>query len=126
MAIGKNARKRAARSAFHNDPNAVGDIPYSFKVIQYRDGERHVLTFASMTSFKKYRETFFATNPTGQLTLASHEDASVNASRGQSFRSRVINQGADTSKAKPKPLAQFKGNRLVPSVIGKRFRSEGF
>lgn len=125
MAIGKNAKKRAARHAFHDDPNAVGDMPYSFKVVRHIDGKPHVLTFASLSSFKEYRERFFASNPTGTLSLASCDDETVKDT-GKAFRSKVINKGGDTSKAKPKALSQFKGNALVQSAKGKRFRPEGF
>jgi hypothetical protein len=128
MAIGKNAKKRAARRAFHasTDTDSPGSMPYSFKVVEYKDKIRRVLTFASLTSYKEYRERFFSCHPTGKLTLASPNDETVSDTRGESFRSKVINQGADTSKARPKGLAQFKGNRLVESVTGKRFRQEGF
>ncbi len=144
MATGKNAKKRAARHAFHaSTDDTPGAMPYSFKVIEYRRADdmvvamdkpvatysgivRRVLTFASLTSYKEYRERFFSCHPTGQLLLASPNDETVSDTRGESFRSKVINQGADTSKARPKGLAQFKGNRLVESVTGKRFRQEGF
>jgi hypothetical protein len=127
MAIGKNAKKRAARRAFHASTDIdAGALPYSFKVVEYKDKVRRVLTFASLTSYKEYRERFFSCNPNGKLTLASPNDETVSDTRGQAFRSKVINQGADTSKAKPKGLAQFRGNRLVESVTGKRFRQEGF
>jgi hypothetical protein len=145
MAIGKNAKKRAARRAFHasTEADSMGSMPYSFKVVEYRRADdmvvamdkqvttysgmvRRVLTFASLTSYKEYRERFFSCHPTGKLTLASPNDETVSDTRGESFRSKVINQGADTSKARPKGLAQFKGNRLVESVTGKRFRQEGF
>jgi hypothetical protein len=127
MAIGKNAKKRAARHAFHaSTEDTPGAMPYSFKVVRHIDGKPHVVTFASLTAYKEYRERFFSCNPTGQLLLASHDDETVSDTRGQPFRSKVINQGTDTSKAKPKGIAQFKGNRLVESVTGKRFRQEGF
>jgi len=127
MAIGKNSKKRAARRAFHaSTDDTPGVMPYSFKVVRHIDGKPHIVTFASLTSYKEYRERFFSCNPTGRLFLASHEDENVSDTRGQAFRSKIINQGADTSKAKPKGLAQFKGNRLVESVTGKRFRQEGF
>lgn len=141
MAIGKNKRKRLARAAFRDDPNAFGDMPYSFKVVEYRRADdmalsmekqiansgmvRRVLTFASLSAYKKYRKEFFSRNPTGTLSLASCDDETVRDT-GKAFRSKVINKGADTSKAKPKALLQFKGNALVQSAKGKRFRPEGF
>lgn len=130
MAIGKNAKKRAARRAFHASPcdDTPGNMPYSFKVVEYRDNVRRVLTFASLTSYKEYRERFFSCNPMGQLSLVNplSPDLDVNLKRGESFRAKVVNAGTDTSKARPKDIAQYKGNRLVDSVTGKRFRQEGF
>lgn len=80
---------------------------------------RRVLTFASFTSYKEYRERFFSCNPTGKLTLASYDDETVSDTRGKAFRSKVINQGADTSKAKPKAIV--KGIASQYGVKGKRF-----
>lgn len=125
MAIGKNKRKRLARAAFHDDPNAVGEMPYSFKVVRHIDGKPHIVTFASLSAYKEYRKEFFASNPKGTLSLASYDDETVK-DKGKAFRSKVINKGGDTSKAKPKALSQFKGNALVQSTKGKRFRPEGF
>ena len=121
MTTGKNAKKRAARRAFHasTDTDSPGAMPYSFRVVEYKDNVRHVLTFASLTSYKEYRERFFSCHPTGQLLLASHDDENVSDTRGQAFRSKVINQGADTSKAKPKAI--LKGIASQYGVKGKRF-----
>jgi len=137
MTTGKNAKKRAARHAFHAATNDTpGAMPYSFKVVEYRRADdmvvamdkpvatysgmvRRVLTFASITSYKEYRERFFSCNPTGQLLLASPNDETVSDTRGQAFRSKVINQGADTSKAKPKAIV--KGIASQYGVKGKRF-----
>lgn len=128
MAIGKNAKKRAARRAFHASPcdGSPGAMPYSFKAVEYRDNVRRVITFASLTSYKEYRERFFACNPVGQLSLVNPLQDTDVADRGKAFRSKVVNAGTDTSKARPKDIAQYKGNRLVDSVTGKRFRQEGF
>jgi len=121
MTTGKNARKRAARRAFHasTDTDSPGAMPYSFKVVRHIDGKPHVVTFASLTAYKNYREEFFARNPTGKLLLASHDDETVSDTRGQAFRSKVINQGADTSKAKPKAI--LKGIASQYGVKGERF-----
>jgi hypothetical protein len=138
MAIGKNAKKRAARRAFHDTPcdGKPGAMPYSFKVVEYRRADdmaisqgkafggggmvRRVLTFASLTSYKEYRERFFSTNPAGTLSLVNPlSDSDVNATRGESFRQKVINQGNDTSKARAKPL--LKGISVYHGIKGKPF-----
>jgi hypothetical protein len=128
MAIGKNAKKRAARRAFHDAPDdTLQAMPYSFKVVEYKDNVRRVLTFASLTSYKEYRERFFSTNPTGKLSLVNPlSDSDVNATRGESFRQKVINQGNDTSKVRAKPLykaiSYYDPNTGKPyAVSGKRF-----
>lgn len=128
MAIGKNAKKRAARRAFHDaKDNDAGAMPYSFKVVEYRDNQRRVLTFASLSSYKEYRERFFSSNPVGTLSLVNPlTEETVSDDRGKASRSAIINKGQDTSKAKPKGLASFKGKVTVESVKGGRFRPEGF
>lgn len=137
MAIGKNAKKRAARRAFHDAPceEKPGAMPYSFKVVEYRRADdmavsrekpvtgsgmvRRVLTFASLTSYKDYRKEFFSRNPTGTLSLVNPLSDDVVADRGKAFRSKVINRGADTSKAKPKAI--LKGIASQYGVKGKAF-----
>jgi len=121
--MGKNARKRTARSAFHANPDAQGDLPFALHVIVTTDGKPRRLTFASLTSYKKYREEFYASKAKGELRLLDPGDATVKET-GKAYRSKVVNRGADYSKAKPKPLV--KGNVTLPSVKGRRFRSEGF
>jgi len=121
--MGKNAKKRAARLAFHADTDAQGDMPYALHVIVTTDGKPRRITFASLTSFKKYREEFYASEVKGELRLLEPGDATVKDT-GKAYRSKVINRGADHSKAKPKPLV--KGVTTLPSVKGKRFRAEGF
>jgi len=123
MAQGKNAKKRAARRAFLNDPDPVQSMPYSFKVVEYRDGTRRVLTFASLTSYKEHLENLYTPKEAARLLLLHGHDESVKET-GKAFRASVINRGADHSKAKPKPL--LKGVTTLPSVTGGRFRKEGF
>jgi hypothetical protein len=117
MAIGKNAKKRAARRAFHDAPcdGLPGAMPYSFKVVEYRRADdmaisqgkafgeggvvRRVLTFASLTSYREYRERFFSCNPTGTLSLVNPlSDETVSDERGKAFRSKVINRGQILAK----------------------------
>lgn len=128
----KNAKKRAARRAFHADPLAeYGALPYAFHVIEYRDGQRRKLTFASLTSYKEYRERFYKSGTVGQLVLVSDLE-SLDDSKGKAFRSKVINKGADTSKAKPKRLDNTSrlvneyGESTGTRATGKRFQKNGF
>jgi len=122
-AMGKNAKKRAARSAFYNDPDAKGDMPFALHVIITTDGKPRRITFASLTSFKEYREEFYASKAKGELRLLDPGNDTVKET-GKAYRSKVVNRGADHSNAKPKPLV--KGDVTLPSVKGRRFRSEGF
>ena len=124
MAKGKNAKKREARKAFHNDPLAqAGGLPFAFHVVEHREGKPRKLTFASLTSYKAYLVDRYETKEVARLLLLHGHDASVKDT-GDSFRSMVISAGQDTSKAKPKAIP--KGNAILPSVRGGRFRKEGF
>ena len=123
MAIGKNARKRAARRAFHDASDIeAGEIPYAFKVVQYTDGVRRVLTFASLTSYKNYRKEFFASNPKGKLFSLQEalELEKVKDQEGPFFR------GYGTKPIGAKDISAIKGKPTIASVKGKRFRPEGF
>lgn len=124
MAKGKNAKKREARKAFHNDPLAqAGGLPFAFHVIEHREGKPRKLTFASLTSYKAYLVERYEPKEAARLLLLHGHDASVKET-GKAFRSKVITAGQDTSKAKPKAIP--KGNAILPSVTGGRFRKEGF
>ena len=115
MAIGKNARKRAARLAFHNAPDSdTGKIPYAIHVIIHRDGKPEKIIFTSITAFKAYRAEFMQRNPKGILTLVSDTDT-VSDSRGKANRSRVINKGIGQNWDRvSKPLtAPFKRRHAI-------------
>ena len=111
MAMGKNARKRAARLAFHNAPDSeAGKIPYAIHVIIHRDGKPEKIIFTSLTAFKAYRAEFIQRNPKGILTLVSDTDT-VDDSKGKANRARVINKGIGqnwdrVSKPLPAPSKQ--------------------
>lgn len=126
MAIGKNARKRAARSSFHADSDAQGPMPYALVAIEYTDGKRRKLTFASMTAFKEYREKFFPSTAKGRLVLVSDLE-SLDDSKGASQRKRCDNKGIglgnDTRFSRVKtPAPKTEESR---SVSGKRFGKAG-
>jgi hypothetical protein len=111
MAVGKNAKKRAARRAFHNAPDSeAGKIPYAIHVIVHRDGKPEKIIFTSLTAFKAYRAEFIQRNPQGILTLVSDTDT-VDDSKGKANRARVINKGIGqnwdrVSKPLPAPSKQ--------------------
>ena len=109
MATGKNAKKREARKAFLNDPQAQGPMPYALIAIEYRDGKRRKLTFASLTAFKEYRERFFPANAKGRLILES-DLSLVNDSHKEATRKAMTNKGLglgnDTRFARVKSLVK--------------------
>ena len=90
--VGKNAKKRLARAAFHASDDASGAMPYCLHVIEYRDGARRHIKFASLSSFKEYRERFYSKGQVGELRLVS-DLSELDDSKGKANRSRVINQG---------------------------------
>lgn len=127
MAVGKNKKKREARKAFLNDPQAQGPMPYALVAIEYRDGKRRKLTFASLTAFKEYRERFFPTSAKGRLILES-DLSLVDDSNKESTRKAMTNKGIglgnDTRFARPKTLVKgiasdmkAKGNRFGKAAI---------
>lgn len=122
MAIGKNAKKRAARRAFHESTDMGLDMPYSFKVVQYIDGVRRVLTFASLTSYKNYRKEFFASNPKGNL-FSLQEALELEKAKDQE---EPFFRGYGTKNIGAKDISANKGKATVSSVKGGRFRQEGF
>ena len=105
--MGKNARKRAARRAFHADESATGPMPHAFKVVMYRDNQRHVLTFASLTSYKKYRERFYW-DKTIRFAVAADE-SEVDDSKGEAIRSSLTNKG----------IGLHNGKRYVKKAVHK-------
>lgn len=122
MAIGKNARKREARKAFHADQEAGGKLPFAFNVVEYRDGKRRVITFASLTSYKEYRERFYPEGAKGRLILES-DLSLVDDSNKDAMRASVTNKGIGLGNAD-----RFKRVKsLIPSdpasmaAKGKRF-----
>lgn len=126
MALGKNAKKREARKAFHNDNEAQGAMPFAFYAIEYRNGIRRKLTFASLSSFKEYRERFFPTTAKGQLVLVSDLD-SVDDSRKDAARKAATNRGLglgneDRFKRTKTPAPKTPEAR---AVSGKRFGKLG-
>ena len=122
MTLGKNAKKREARKAFHNDVDAQGAMPFAFYAIEYRDGIRRKLTFASLSAFKEYRRTFFPAKAKGQLILVSDLD-SVDDSRKDGARKASTDKGnglgnADRFKRTKTPAPKTPEAR---AVSGKRF-----
>lgn len=122
MAIGKNAKKRAARRAFHESTDMGLDMPYAFNVVQYTDGVRRVLTFASLTSYKNYRKEFFASNPKGNL-FSLQEALELEKAKDQE---EPFFRGYGTKPMGAKDISAIKGKPTIASVKGKRFRQEGF
>lgn len=122
MAIGKNAKKRAARRAFHESTDMGLDMPYSFKVVQYTDGVRRVLTFASLTSYKNYRKEFFASNPKGKL-FSLQDALELEKTKDQE---EPFFRGYGTKNIGAKDISANKGKSTIASVKGGRFRPEGF
>lgn len=127
MAVGKNKKKREARKAFLNDPQAQGPMPYALIAIEYRDGKRRKLTFASLTAFKEYRERFFPTSAKGRLILESDlslvDDSNKEATR-KAMTNKGLGLGNDTRFAKPKELIPH--DRPSMAARGKRFGLSSF
>lgn len=98
MAIGKNARKREARKAFHADQEAGGKLPFAFNVVEYKDGKRRVITFASLTSYKAYRKEFYPQGAKGRLILES-DLSIVDDSNKDAMRTSVTNKGIGLGNA---------------------------
>ena len=115
MAIGKNARKREARKAFHADQEAGGKLPFAFNVVEYRDGKRRVITFASLTSYKEYRERFYPEGAKGRLILESDLSA-IDDSNKDAMRASVTNKGIGLGNAD-----RFKGDFASDKAKGKAF-----
>jgi hypothetical protein len=115
MAQGKNARKRAARRAFHDA--SAGKIPYALHVIVHRDGKAEKIIFASLSSYKEYRARFYASNPQGVLILES-DMSKLDDSKGKANRSRVMNLGIGQNRGKESKPAQAPSKR--------RFAKDGF
>lgn len=118
MAIGKNAKKRAARRAFHNAPDSEAvKIPYAIHVIIHRDGKPEKIIFTSLTAFKAYRAEFMQRNPQGILTLVSDTDT-VDDSKGKANRTRVINKGIGQNWDRVK--------KPLPAPSRRRYATDGF
>ena len=125
--MAKNARKRAARRAFHASEHAEpGSMPYTLKAVVYRDGKRHVLTFASMTAFKAYREEFYPGKAQRQLVLVSDLDT-LDDSKGKANRSRMTNNGIglgnETRSIRPANLDKSKPEHKA--IASKPFNRDG-
>ena len=127
MTVGKNAKKREARKRFLEDTLAQGPMPYALIAIEYRDGKRRKLTFASLTAYKKYREEFFPSSAKGRLILESDlslvDDSNKEATR-KAMTNKGLGLGNDTRFARPKTLVkgiasdmQAKGNRFGKAAI---------
>jgi hypothetical protein len=118
MALGKNAKKRAARRAFHDVSDAsAGKIPYALHVIIHRDGKAEKVIFASLSSYKEYRARFYESNPQGVLILES-DMSKLDDSKGKSNRSRVMNLGIGQNKGKE--------SRPMQAPSKRRFAKDGF
>ena len=122
MTVGKNAKKREARKRFLEDTQAQGPMPYALIAIEYRDGKRRKLTFASLTAFKKYREEFFPSNAKGRLILESDlsliDDSNKEATR-KAMTNKGLGLGNESRFAKPKGLIPH--DRPSMAARGKRF-----
>lgn len=122
MAIGKNARKREARKAFHADQEAGGKLPFAFNVVEYRDGKRRVITFASLTSYKEYRERFYPEGAKGRLILES-DLSLVDDSNKDAMRASVTNKGIGLGNEKrfSRVKSLVKGDFASDKAKGKAF-----
>jgi hypothetical protein len=125
MAIGKNKRKRLARASFHAATDSAQDMPYCLHVIEYRDGKRRHIRFASLTSFKEYRERFHAAGIVGTLSLVSDLDT-LDDSKGKANRSRVINKGIGINTDKMSQPAFVSKRPQRHAIDGHRTKPEDF
>ena len=126
MAVGKNAKKRAARLSFHADSEAQGPMHYALVAIEYRDGKRRKLTFASLTAYKNYREEFFPVTAKGRLVLVSDLE-SLDDSKGAAQRKRCDNKGIglENDKRFARVKTPAPKTEEARAVSGKRFGKAG-
>lgn len=100
--MGKNAKKREARRAFHNAPDTVaGKIPYAFHAVVREKsvcgkivtlGPPRRIGFYSFSSYKEWRNEFYPASENVQIDLVSDLDT-LDDSKGKANRTRVINKG---------------------------------
>ena len=125
--MGKNAKKREARRAFHTAHDAsAGKIPYAFHAVIREKavcgrivtlGPPRRIGFYSLTSFKEWRETFYPTSESVQIDLVSDLD-SLDDSKGKGNRTRVINKGIGQNWDRVK--------RKLAAPTKSRFLKDGF
>ena len=109
--MGKNAKKRAARkvyAAMLECNAAFVKMPHAFHIIDYKDGQRRHLKFASITAYKNYLKEFHnGKKPPGLVLVGKDSLSEMDDSKGQANRTRATNKGVGLHNGKRLSLPAF-------------------